>query len=165
MARSHMQSASRDLNTDNNKEAIMLLKGKLAELMVQVDPKLYQKYIAMNKKGEAMLYVRLSKAFYGFLQSALLFYQKLRSELEDYGFEVNPYDPCVANKIINGSQMTVMWHIDDLKVSLNDYHEITTFLMYLGDLYGNCITVNRGDVHGYLGMDLDYSQKGKLMCP
>ena len=52
-----------------------------------------------------MLYVRLSKALYGLLQSALLFYQKLRGELEDYGFEVNPYDPSVAKKIINGSQM------------------------------------------------------------
>ena len=109
-----------------------------------------------------MLYVRLSNALYGLLQSALLFYQKLRQELEDYGFEINPYDPCVANKIINGSQMTVMWHANDLKVSHNDYHEVTKFLMYLGDLYGNHITVNRGDVHDYLGMDLDYSQKNKL---
>jgi len=109
-----------------------------------------------------MLYVRLSKALYGLLQSALLFYKKLRKELEDFGFEVNPYDPCVANKIVNGSQMTVTWHVDDLKVSHKDYHEITRFLKYLGDLYGNRITVNRGDVHDYLGMDLDYSKKGVL---
>ena len=53
-----------------------------------------------------MLYVRLSKALYGLFQSALLFYHKLRSELEDYGFTVNPYDPGVANKMINGKQMT-----------------------------------------------------------
>ena len=105
----------------------MLLKGKLAELMVQVDPKLYHKYITTNKKGEAMLYVRLSKALYGLLQSPLLFYHKLRKELEDYGFEVNPYDPCVANKVVNGSQMTVTWHVDNLKVSHNDYHEVTKF--------------------------------------
>jgi len=30
-------------------------KGQLAELMVQVNPKLYQKYITTNKKGEAIL--------------------------------------------------------------------------------------------------------------
>ena len=71
------------MNTDNNKETIMLLKGKLAELMVQVDPKLYQKYIITSKKGEAMLCVRLYKAFYGLLQSALLFYKKFRGELEN----------------------------------------------------------------------------------
>jgi hypothetical protein len=150
------------LNTDNNEETIMLLKGKLAELMVKVDPKLYRKYITTNKKGEAMLYVRLSKALYGLLQSALLFYKKLRGELEEYGFEVNPYDPCVANKIVNGSQMTVTWHVDDLKVSHKDGDEITKFLLYLGKLYGNRITVNRGVVHDYLGMDLDFSSPGKL---
>ena len=95
------------LNAENNEQTLMLLKGKLAELMVQIDPQLYQKFIITSSKGEPMLYVRLSKALYGLLQSALLFYCKLRSELEDYGFTVNPYDPCVANKMINGKQMTV----------------------------------------------------------
>jgi len=143
------------LNTDNNEETIMLLKGRLAELMVQVDPKMYRKYLTTNKKNEPMLYVKLSKALYGLLQSALLFYNKLRGELEDYGFEINPYDPCVANKMVNGSQMTVTWHVDDLKVSHKDKFVVTKFLKYLGDLYGNRITVNRGKVHDCLGMDLD----------
>ena len=58
--------------------------------------------------------------------------------------------------------MTVTWHVDDLKVSHKDYHEITRFLKYLGDLYGNRNSVNRGDVHDYLGMDLDFSNKGVL---
>ena len=35
-----------------------------------------------------MLYVRLSKALCGLLQYALLCYKKLRTELEDFGFEV-----------------------------------------------------------------------------
>ena len=29
-----------------------------------------------------------------------MFYRKLRGKLEEYGFEVNPYDPCVGNKIL-----------------------------------------------------------------
>ena len=49
-----------------------------------------------------MLYVRLSKALYGMLQAALLFYKRLRSTLEDMGFEDNPYDPCVANMMVDG---------------------------------------------------------------
>ena len=80
------------LNADNNEQTLMLLKGKLEELMVQIDPQLYQKYIITSSKGEPMLYVCLSKALYGLLQSALLFYKKLRSELEDNRFTVNPYD-------------------------------------------------------------------------
>jgi hypothetical protein len=27
----------------------------------------------------------------------------------------NPYDPCVANKMIDGKQHTVRFHVDDLK--------------------------------------------------
>jgi hypothetical protein len=38
------------LNAYNDKETFMLLKGRLAELMVQVDPNLYQKYIIYDKK-------------------------------------------------------------------------------------------------------------------
>ena len=86
-----------------------------------------------------MLYVRLSKALYGLLQSALLFYRKLRSELEDHGFTVNPYDPCVANKMINGEQMTVTWHVDDLKISHMDSNEVTKCIEHFKKIYGNRI--------------------------
>ena len=64
-----------------------------------------------------MLYVQIEKALYGMLRAVLFFYRKLRADLEDIGFEVNPYEPCVANRIVNGGQCTVVWHVDDLKVS------------------------------------------------
>ena len=60
-----------------------------------------------SKKGVPMLYVRLSKALYGMLRAALLFYKRLRKDLEFMGFEINPYDPCVANIMVNGAQCTV----------------------------------------------------------
>ena len=99
--------------------------------MVSIDLNIYRKYIIMSSKGEPMLYVCLSKALYGLLQSALLFYRKLQSELENHGFKVNPYDPCVANKMINGKQMTVTWYVDDLKISHMDSNEVTTFMEHL----------------------------------
>ena len=60
------------------------------------------------------------KAIYGMLQSALLFYQQFRKDLEEYGFIFNPYDPCVANKMVNGKQFTITFHVDDLKASHED---------------------------------------------
>ena len=95
-------------------DTYMLLRGRLAELMVLVDPKLYRQHVRYTPNGDGRLYVKLSKALYGMLKSALWFYEKLRKDLEAYGFKVNPYDPCVANADINGSQMTVTWHVDDL---------------------------------------------------
>ena len=61
--------------------------------------------------------MKIQKALYGMLKSALLFYQKLRDNLEGNGFQINRYDPCVANKMIDREQMTIVWHVDDLKVS------------------------------------------------
>jgi hypothetical protein len=61
------------LNAYKDKERIMLLKGCLAKLMVQVDPHLYCKYIINNKKNQTLLYVKLTKANYSLLKSALLF--------------------------------------------------------------------------------------------
>jgi hypothetical protein len=103
------------LHAYNDKETFMLLKGCLAKLMVQVDPQLYQKFVIHDKNNQALLYVKLSKAIYGLLKSALLFYRNFVKDLKNYKmlFTINPYDPCVANAMINGKQMTISWHVND----------------------------------------------------
>ena len=69
--------------------------------------------------------MKVQKEIYGMPKSALLFYDKLRHDLEQFGFQVNPYDPHVANKQVDGHQMTVVWHVDDLKVLHKNPEEIT----------------------------------------
>ena len=81
------------LHADNDEKILMLLRGKLAEMMVQVDPIMYRKYVTYLSNGQAMLYFRLRKALYGMLRAALLFYKRLRNDLENMGFEINPYSP------------------------------------------------------------------------
>jgi len=150
------------LHADSDEDITMILKGRLAELMVQVAPNLYRKYISVDRKGTAILYVKMQKAMYGLLRSALLFYRKLVAELENVGFKLNPYDPCVANKTINGKQMTVCWHVDDLKVSHVDPLEVTKFGQWLNATFGVTVAEHRGKVHDYLGMIMDFSKKGKV---
>ena len=104
-----------------------------------------------------MLYVRLSKALYGMLKAALLFYKRLMSELENMGFKINPHDPCVANKIVNGHKMTICWHVDDLKVSHKDKNAVTALAEKLAKIYGPKTTVSRGKAHEYLGIDIDWA--------
>jgi hypothetical protein len=62
----------------------MKMNGSLAELMVKTDPKIYQKYVTIEK-GRQVLYLRLQKALYGMMKSALLFYRKLIKELKGMG--------------------------------------------------------------------------------
>ena len=60
-----------------------------------------------------------------------MFYEKLVGDLEAYGFKINPYDPCVANKMICGKQLTVCWHVDDLKISCVDANEVTEIIQWI----------------------------------
>ena len=85
----------------------------------------------------------MNKAMYGMLESALAFYKKLRKDLEDYEFEVNPYDPCVANKMTNGSQHTVICHVHYLQAYRMDPLENTKLALYLSGIYGNDLSVHR----------------------
>jgi hypothetical protein len=151
------------LHADINKDIPMVLKGRLAELMVQVAPNLYKKYITVDRKGTAILYVKMQKALYGLLRSALLFYKKLVADLESDGFVLNPYDLCLANKVVDGKQVTVCWHVDDLKASHCDPAQVTIFGEWLSKKYGVAVATHRGKVHNYLGMIFDFLAKGKVM--
>jgi hypothetical protein len=81
----------------------MKLEGKMAKLLVRIDLKLYYKYTRIEK-GQQVLYVQLMKALFGTLTAAFLFWK--RSQLVKWGFELNPYNTCVVNKMIDGSQCT-----------------------------------------------------------
>ena len=48
---------------------------------------------------------------------------------------INDYDRCVANKIINGKQCTIIWHVDDLKISHKDKAVVHDILKKLNDKF------------------------------
>ena len=156
------------IQTDIKKEdtVIIRLKGKPAELLVRTAPELYRKYITFDKRGKPVLYVEAWKAIYGTLKAALLFYLKLRKDLEKKGFIINPYDPCIANKKIGEKQMTIAWHVDDLKVTHVDSKEVDKFVEWIRDQYEDPeigkVKISRGKVHDYLGMVLDFTIPGNV---
>jgi hypothetical protein len=139
------------------------LEGPLAQLLTKVDPELYTKFLSTEGKKDVM-YVKLNKALYGTLQAALLFWKDLSGYLQREGFTLNPYDECVANKMIDGAQCTILWHVDDLKISHAKQDVLEDLINTLNEKYGKLapLTVTRGTIHDYLGMTLDYSTPGKV---
>eukprot|EP00957_Ditylum_brightwellii_P186932 14235439-Ditylum_brightwellii.AAC.1 len=79
----------------------MKIEGTMAKLLTKLDPKMYRQYLR-SKKGKPVLYIQLKKALYGTLKAALLFWKNLSSCLQEWGFEISPYNWCVANKTIKG---------------------------------------------------------------
>jgi hypothetical protein len=116
------------------------------------------------KKGKPVMYVQLKKALYGTLQAGLLFWKELTQNLKEWGFEINPYDWCCANKMIDGKQCAALWHVEDIKISHEDPKVVDSVLGLLGTRYGKeaPLTVTRGKEHDYLGMTLDYREDGKV---
>ena len=89
-------------------------------------------------------------------------YWKLTSYLKKWGFEANPYDLCVWNAVIDGSQMTIVFHVDDLKISHMKCSAIQVIIDKLNRVYGKREKMkvanfkSSGKVMEYLGMTLDY---------
>ena len=138
--------------------------GEMVKMLLQIDEQMYSEYVMMEK-GEQVMYMELLKALYGTLRAARLFWQKLSKQLIDvWGFIPNKYNDCVVNKMINGSQMTVVWHVDDLKVSHVDAKEVGKFTHQMEEAFGKetPLSVSRGKTHNYLGMSLDFGNKGEV---
>ena len=98
------------------------------------------------------------------LVSDMLFHCKLINALLSYGFELNPYDLCVVNKMVNGEQLTVCWHVGNLKSSHIDPKVNDEFLQWIKDTFGQLseVKTTQGPLHDYLGMSLDYSVPGQV---
>ncbi len=149
------------IQTEYTGERVVLkIVGELVTILTSVNPLLYEPYVTYEK-DKPVIYLEVLKAIYGMLQSALLFYKKLRADLEEDGFKVNPYDPCVANKMVNNKQMTITWHVDDLKVSHQEKKVVDAFEYWLRYMYEDHTPLkpSRGKIHDYLAMELDYTKK------
>ena len=115
----------------------MKITGVLVDTLLNSDPDLYSGYV-VYENGEKVVYVEVLKAIYGMLISAILWHKKFRKDLENNDFAFNPYDPCVANKMVNGSQQTIRFHADDVMSSHIDPKVNDEFEVWLNDMHGEC---------------------------
>ena len=151
------------MQADIDKLIHVHLDGDLTQLLVKVNPT-YKQFITYEH-NKPIIYMELDKALCGTLQAALLFWTKLWTFLTDQlGFIPNPYDHCVVKKMINGSQCTAAWHVDDIKLSHIQSNIIDDLINTLNLEYGKetPLTIKRGKVHEYLRMMIDFSTPGQV---
>ena len=147
-----------------DRDCYLKFEGAMVSMICDIDPK-YKKNIIHGRNGKKYLYAKLTKAVYGTLLGAILFYEKLSKQLVDWGYEKNCYDRCTFNKMIDGNQITIQFHVDDLKISHMKQSVIDDVLKDLNDTFGTNkkpLAATTGDVHDYLGLTIDYSEKGKV---
>jgi len=109
--------------------------------------------------GIKVLYVQLYKALYGYVKSALLWYEMFTDHLVEMGFQVNPYGMCVANAMIEGKQCTITWYVDDTKISHKNPKVVDVIIEKIEAKFGK-MKVVRVLIHEFLGMDIEF-KRGK----
>ena len=109
--------------------------------LAQINPKCAKDMV--EEKGQKVIYGKANKVLYGALDASLLFWKDLTGIIGEWkfgndndGFILNLYDTCVAHCMINGKQCTILWHVDDLKISHEDPAVVTDIIWQLNDKYG-----------------------------
>jgi hypothetical protein len=153
-----------EISLDGDK-IIMKIRGQLVDILLELCPGVYDDYV-IDEGNHKIIYVRMLKALYGMLISSIMYYKKFRKDIESIGFEVNPYNICVANRKVNGKQQTVRWHVDDFKSSHVDSRVNDNFAQWCEKTNGSDdlghVKVVRGKTHDYLGMILDFTDNDAM---
>jgi hypothetical protein len=143
----------------DDKFAILKIEGEFVDIMCEVNPE-YKDDVRFEN-GKKVLYVQILRALYGMIESALLWYTLYTEVLHKEGFEINPYDRCVANKVINGKQCTIGWYVDDNILSHVDATVVDSVINKIEEYFPGLV-VERGKNLNFLGMEIGFLEKGKL---
>ena len=151
------------LNADMvGEEVIMVIDKNLTAILQRVAPSVIP---FVNDNGD--LCVRLTKALYGCVQSAKLWYDRLSAVLLANGYVANDVDSCVFNKMMSdGAQSTLLIYVDDilcLSVSSLAARDVEELLLR----EFKEIKKHSGTKLSYLGMLVDFSVPGQVsldMC-
>ena len=85
------------------------------DLLLQFDPGMYGPYVTYEKGRKS----NLCGITEGSLWNAAcchIVLEKAQCKIGEEGHTPNPYDSYTVNKM-NGKQSTIVWHVDDLKIS------------------------------------------------
>ena len=86
------------------------------------------KHIVQYENGNKVLQVKVLREIYGCIESALLWYNFYVKTLKDLGFSINTYNIFGSKKMIGGKQFTIVWYVDDNKLSHVDPNVVTDIL-------------------------------------
>ena len=108
-----------------------------------------------------LLYLRLRTSLYGIIHVELLWYETFSSCLRGDGLKLNPHDPCVANKEINGKQCTIYWHVDVIMIFHEDPEVMKKVITMIAVKFWDT-TVHKGKKHTFLGIGTELKKDGTV---
>jgi hypothetical protein len=117
-----------------DRDCYLKFEGAMVSMICNIGPE-HKKNVVYSRKGKKFLYAKLTRAVYGTLLGAILLYEKLSKQLTNWGYEPNCYDQYT----IDGNQITIQFHVDNLKIS---HMKQSTIDSVLNDLNNNNSNIN-----------------------
>ena len=75
------------------------------------------------------------------------------SVIKGVGFQINPYDMCMANKDINGKQCTIDWYLYGNNFSHVEQDVIDDIINKVEGIFLG-LTITKGNTHTFLGIKI-----------
>ena len=78
---------------------------------------------------------------------------------------MNPYNKCTFNKTVNGEQLSIQFHVDNLKASHKDPAVLENLIKELQSVFEkeDKLMETTRKIHDYLGLQIIYSLPGKVV--
>jgi hypothetical protein len=141
------------------RDVFMRIEPVLATIMCELPDSDYKQYL----RKDGSLIVKLERPLYGTLEAAKLWYNVLSSLLLELGFIQYKKDSCVFNMVVDGVQLTIGVYVDDLLCTCVSESALEWLGAEMEKSFPG-MTINKGQVHSYLGETWDFSSPGKVKC-
>jgi hypothetical protein len=133
---------------------IMTIGKEVSNLLCQVRSE-HRRFL----RPDGTILVKLRKALYGCIESAVLWYNELSSTLEEIGFNKNPYDECAFMRA-NGDDIDhIILYVDDLMLTARSQETLDNIAETLKSKYKE-VTVKVGQDHNFLGIHWAFDWNG-----
>jgi len=142
----------------DDKFVLSKIEEDFVKIMCDVNSDFVEDIVYENEKP--VLYVQILKALYGMIESALLWYLLYIEVLLKHGFELNPVDKCVANKIIDGKQCTIGLHVDDNMISHVKTSAVDDILKLIEGYFPG-LQIQTGRKLDFLGLEVEFRDDGE----
>ena len=70
------------------------------DLLPEIDTYFYEPFMTTDKKGEKVIILQCMNDLYGTIVDILVYWNKFVKILKSTGFQLNPYYPCVSNRLV-----------------------------------------------------------------
>ena len=70
-------------------------------MLVEIVSKVYKDFVTYNGEKSKILYISILKPLCGMMKVAILYYKQFIKDITKIDYAINPYEPCIANKIVN----------------------------------------------------------------